>query len=139
MLKIKIVLLLFIGVVLVTACDQEKVKRDQYYAEGSLLYTTYCANCHQADGKGMASLYPSLHYLDKNYARFACIVKNGLDEEIIVNGDTFNRPMPANPKLSAMEIAEIATFVYNTWGGETDYVKTDSIKKALGECGHYEL
>lgn len=120
-----------------TSCqDPEKLKTDQYYAEGYSLYTTHCANCHQEDGKGMANLYPPLQgseYLD-NKELFICITRNGLAGEIEVAGKKYNRPMPANQGLKDIEIAEIVTYVYNTWGGETRYTPTDSVTQVLTRC-----
>lgn len=116
--------------------NQEEIKREQYYAEGYQLYTTHCANCHQPDGGGMANLYPPLansEFLGRKEA-FICITKLGLSGEIRVAGKTYNRPMPANPKLTDIEIAEIATYVYNTWGKETSYTPIDSVTQALTRC-----
>jgi mono/diheme cytochrome c family protein len=116
--------------------NQDEVKRDQYYAEGYQLYMTYCANCHQSDGSGMASLYPPLkgsEFLTRK-EQFICISKNGLSGEIQVGGKIYNRPMPANPKLTDIELAEIVTYVYNTWGDETSYTPIDSVTQALDRC-----
>ncbi|WP_247234412.1 cytochrome c [Telluribacter sp. SYSU D00476] len=124
-------------VALLTACQSsEELKRDQYYSEGYQLYTTYCANCHQADGKGLANLYPPLagsEYLaDKS--RFICITRYGMSGEITVAGKTYNRPMPANPNLKDLEIAEIATYVYNTWGKDSTYTNTEMVTEVLSKC-----
>lgn len=129
----------WIGVLLVTlsACQNaQDLKTEQYYAEGYQLYTTQCANCHQADGKGLADLYPPLlasTYLSRQN-ELICVIKNGLSGEIQVAGKTYNRPMPANPKLTDIEIAEIVTYVTNTWGKETTYTPIDSVTAALTRC-----
>lgn len=124
-------------VALLAACQSsEELKKDQYYAEGYQLYTTYCANCHQADGKGLANLYPPLagsEYLaDKS--RFICITRYGMSGEITVAGKTYNRPMPANPTLKDLEIAEIATYVYTMWGKDSTYTSTETVTEALSQC-----
>jgi mono/diheme cytochrome c family protein len=126
----------FFGVLISSCQDAEKLKTDQYYAEGYALYTTHCANCHQENGKGMANLYPPLQgseYLD-NKELFICITSNGLSGEIEVAGKKYNRPMPANPSLKDIEIAEIVTYVYTTWGKETLYTPTDSVHQILTRC-----
>lgn len=130
------VVLIVVGLSFLSCQSAEEIKRDQYYAEGYQLYTTYCANCHQADGQGMASLYPPLKASEflNNKKNFICITKNGMAGEIQVNGKTYNRPMPANPRLTDIEIAEIVTYVYNTWGNETAYTPTDSVSQALRNC-----
>ncbi|TDB68206.1 c-type cytochrome [Arundinibacter roseus] len=123
--------------ILVAGCqDSEKLKRDQYYSEGYQLYTVYCANCHQTDGKGMANLYPPILPSLKSYTKneLICTIKNGMKGELVVAGKTYNRPMPANPKLADIEIAEIVTYMYNTWGEETNYTPIDSVTAALNAC-----
>lgn len=120
-----------------TSCQSsEELKREQFYSEGYQLYTLHCANCHQADGSGLANLYPPIQgssYLMRK-ADLVCIIKNGLAGEIHVNGKTFNRPMPANPKLPDLEIAEIVTYVNNTWGKDSTYTPTDSVTAVLTRC-----
>ncbi len=116
--------------------SSEELKREQYYSEGYQLYTVHCANCHQAEGTGLANLYPPIQgssYLMQK-ADLICIVKNGLAGEIQVAGKTYNRPMPANPKLADIEIAEIVTYVNNTWGKDTTYTPTDSVTAILNRC-----
>lgn len=80
----------------------------------------------------MANLYPPLTS-PGNKTRFIQIVKHGIDKEITVNGAVYNRPMPANPVLHELDIAQIATFIYNKWGTETTYTPIDSVKRALRE------
>lgn len=120
-----------------SACQSaQELKREQYYAEGFQLYTIHCANCHQDDGRGLANLYPPVEnsaYLSQPQA-MACVIRNGLSGEITVAGKTYNRPMPANPKLSDIEIAEIVTYVTNTWGQESGYMPIDSVSAALSRC-----
>lgn len=119
------------------ACTSpEKVKEEQYFVEGHQLYQTYCANCHSSDGKGLQDLYPPLNRKDPlpSKADFACIVKNGLSDSITIDGKVYNRKMPANPKLTDIEIAEIATYVYKKWGNDTTYTTIYDIKTSLSEC-----
>lgn len=120
----------------ITSCqDQERVKRDQYLAEGFALFDTHCANCHQRDGKGLENLYPaiSLEHL-KNKEQVICWIKYGIHQPMTVNGKNFDRPMPANPGLKELEIAEITTYLYNTWGKETSITTIDTVEKALEKC-----
>lgn len=116
--------------------NKEEIKREQYFSEGYQLFTTHCANCHQADGKGMTDLYPPLQgsqFLgSKN--ELICITKLGLSGEIKVNGKIYNRPMPANTKLSNIEIAEIVTYISNSWGNEKTYTPIDTVTQALNRC-----
>jgi mono/diheme cytochrome c family protein len=116
--------------------NEEELKTEQYYVEGMQLYMTHCSNCHQPGGEGLSNLYPpvkgSALLTDKAFV--ACIVKNGMQGTILVNGKEFNRPMPGNAKLTPIEIAEIMTFVTNKWGKDSLYTSIESVEKALENC-----
>ena len=116
--------------------SREEIRLKQYQVQGAKVYATYCANCHQQDGKGLASLYPPLagsDYLLENLPRAACIVKYGQSKEIVVNGVSFNQMMPANP-ITNLEIAEVLTFIGNAWGNEAGLVGVKDVDKWLEEC-----
>ena len=118
------------------SCQSESnVKRDQYIAEGFTLYQTHCANCHQRDGKGLENLYPALsseYLMDKS--KVICWIKNGVNQPMKVNGKVYNRAMPANPALKDLEIAEIVTYVYATWGKQTEITPIETVQEALEQC-----
>jgi cytochrome c551 len=123
---------------LLTACDsQEELKRKQYYIDGQVLYKTHCANCHQENGQGLAGLYPPIagsDFLKKNKELVLCSMRNGLKDTIVVNGKTYRQPMPANTQLQALDVAEIATYIYNEWGNEKVITDVKSVQKTLEGC-----
>lgn len=115
----------------------EKLRYEQYMIQGQQLYTTHCSNCHQEDGSGLGRLIPPLaqsDYLLSNRDRTLCIIKHGLEEKIIVNGEDYQQAMPGNPSLSDIEIAQIATFIYNSWGHELGYMAVKDISSTLDTC-----
>lgn len=120
------------------ACDsKEEIKRKQYYIDGQALYKTHCANCHQEKGEGLAGLYPPIagsDFLAKNKELILCSMRNGLMDTIIVNGKSYHQPMPANSQLQALDVAEIATFIYNEWGGEKTITEVKDVQKILATC-----
>jgi cytochrome c551 len=86
---------------------------------GKELYENYCANCHQKDGTGLGKLIPPLRdsdYFKADIPRTVWIMKHGKEGEIVVNGQVYNQAMPANPNLSPLDLAQIATYLYNSWG-----------------------
>src|SRR3954468_23010757 len=96
-------------------------KFTQYYNQGEQLYQKNCSNCHQKNGTGLGRVYPPLQasdFVDKNFNEVICIMRNGKKGELIVNGKNFNQPMRGIPTLTDLEIAEIATYIYNTWGSQ---------------------
>ena len=66
--------------------------------------------------------------------RAACIVKNGIEGEIVVSGRTFNQPMPGLPDLTPIEVAEIVTYVSNSWGNEAGISSTRDVSIWLKKC-----
>lgn len=82
--------------------------------EGSILFNTYCASCHQRDGKGDNNRFPPLAGSDwvvGDKERLIRILLNGLQEEILVNGKTYNGIMPQHNHLDDHAIASILTYI----------------------------
>lgn len=117
---------------------KESVKLDQYLVEGRDLYLKNCSNCHQENGQGLGRLYPPLNnsdYLKGNVDEVICLVKNGISGAIVVNGIEYNQPMPALTQLTALEIAEITTYVYNQWELKEGLIDVIMVEKTLQQCG----
>lgn len=130
-----IVVLMFLAVACVPG--QRDVKFQQYYAEGEVLYQQHCANCHQIDGSGLGKLYPPLaksDFLEKGPEAVLCLIKYGVKGEMIVNGITYNKPMPGIPTLTELEIAEIATYIFNSWGNTSAMVEVNQVTPILAAC-----
>ena len=114
--------------------DNLSTKERQYFANGKKSYATYCATCHMEQGQGLGKLIPPLQssdYLMKNVPAAARVIKYGLDGPIAVNGVEYNQPMPANPRLTNLEIAELLTFISNSWGNAHGGVSTEEVAAAL--------
>ena len=115
----------------------ESVKFQQYFVEGEQLYLTHCSNCHQKNGKGLGLLYPPLDqsdYMDNNLQEVVCLMKYGKSGEIVVNGKVYNQPMPGVITLTSLEIAEIATYIYNSWSHKRGIIEVIEVTKTLDQC-----
>ncbi|HNP07865.1 MAG TPA: cytochrome c [Cyclobacteriaceae bacterium] len=113
------------------------VKFQQYFVEGEQLYTLHCSNCHQKSGKGLGLLYPPLDesdYMQENLSDVICLIKNGSSGGLVVNGNKYNQSMPGIPTLTDLEIAEIATFIYNSWTHDQGIIEIQQVTKMLQEC-----
>jgi len=129
----------FIIGLLLTACGgkSSSPKFKQYYVHGEALYIKHCSNCHQADGSGLGRVYPPLDssdYMKKNLRDVVCLIRYGKTGSLIVNGEEFNQPMPGVPLLSDLEIAQIATYIYNTWSHEEGIMEVKDVSKILAAC-----
>lgn len=116
---------------------KEQVKLDQYIVGGRDLYLQNCANCHQENGQGLGRLYPPLNksdYLADNIDDVICLIKNGVSGKITVNGVEYNQPMPGLTNLTALDIAEITTYIYNQWELKQGLIDVKRSEKALSKC-----
>ena len=102
--------------------------------KGKEAYTTYCQNCHQADGKGTPGAFPPLaksDFLKKPVKAMIDNVLLGQSGEITVNGQKYNAVMPAQNYLTDEQIADILNYVRNNWGNRSAVVVTPAqVKKA---------
>jgi nitrite reductase (NO-forming) len=57
------------------------------------------------------------------------IVLNGLHGKVTVNGNPFDSVMPPMSQLNDDELANILTFVRNSWGNSGETVSADEVKK----------
>jgi mono/diheme cytochrome c family protein len=120
----KYILLLFVPIFF-SCQSKEEITQQQYSVEGMALYKANCENCHQADGGGLRDLYPSIQKTHLSPEALACLVKKGK------KGNGF---MPANPKLQALDIAELVTYMREKWGGKKQIYSVDSVRLALQNC-----
>jgi mono/diheme cytochrome c family protein len=112
-------------------------KLKQYLAEGEQLYVMHCSNCHQREGQGLRRVYPPLaqsDFMDTHFHEVICGMKYGMQGEVTVNGVMYNQAMPGVISLTELELAEIATYIYNTWGRERGIVEGAEIRAILDSC-----
>ena len=92
---------------------QEQVKA------GEALFAGTCSTCHQPDGKGLEGVFPPLansDYIKANPNALASVILHGLQGPVTVNGKEYNSIMPPMTQLTDDEVANISTYVLNSWG-----------------------
>lgn len=120
-----------------SAGGEDDVKLQQYIVKGKEIYKTYCLACHQAEGQGLAKLYPPLaksDFLEANPDKAACGIRNGQFKPITVNGVEYTQVMPPIPTLSDLEIAEVITYVSNSWGNNAGLIGVKQVTEWLNNC-----
>lgn len=111
--------------------QQESVQR------GQRLYATYCAACHQADGRGAPSLAPTLNGVDwvnGSPERLALIVSQGLHGPIEVKGETWNGVMPphgALPDFQGQGLADVLSYLRSAWSNASGPVTKAQLQSTL--------
>ncbi len=103
----------------------------QQIADGKNIYGNTCFACHQSEGQGIASAFPPLaksDYLNADVNRAVDAVIFGLTGEITVNGEKYNSVMTSQ-NLTDQEIADVMTYVYNSWGNNKTVVTPQLVKE----------
>jgi len=72
--------------------------------------------------------------MENNFEQVLCLMKYGIEGELIVNGKNYNLAMPGIPLLTDLEIAEIATYIYNAWGNKRGLVDVKDVNLILATC-----
>lgn len=86
-------------------------------ARGAALFA-HCAGCHQADGRGVRGFYPPLAgspIVTGPVEPLLSILLHGLDGPLVLEGITYNQPMPAAPMQSDEDLAAIGTYIRLAW------------------------
>ncbi|PWG05506.1 copper-containing nitrite reductase [Polaribacter aquimarinus] len=100
-------------------------------ADGKQVYMKTCFACHQAEGQGIPNAFPPLansDYLNADVKRAVGIILNGKTGEITVNGKKYNSVM-TKQTLSDEEVADVMTYVYNSWGNNKTNVKISTVQE----------
>lgn len=87
-------------------------------AMGKSIYSKTCFACHQNSGEGLNGAFPPLAKSDLLNADVNSVIDfvvKGKSGEMTVNGKKYNGVMPAQT-LSDEEIANVLSYVYNSWG-----------------------
>jgi mono/diheme cytochrome c family protein len=106
--------------------------KDERVVLGRRLFTSICAACHQPTGRGLPNVFPPLagsDFLNADKGRAIQIVIHGRQGEVVVNGMKFNNNMPSFP-LRDEDIANVLTFVYNSFGNSGLDVTPEEVKAA---------
>ena len=98
--------------------------------QGKSIYTQYCLTCHQADGGGVDGLNPPLtktDYVLGDKTRLVRVLLNGL-QGVDINGEPYNNVMPSQDYLNDQQMADVLTYVRNTFGNKASAVTVGEVK-----------
>ncbi|MCB1567792.1 MAG: c-type cytochrome, partial [Xanthomonadales bacterium] len=120
-----------------TAAAAGKLTVEEQIAAGKSLFAGTCSVCHQDNGTGMPGVFPPLANSDYIAAvdedALIEIVLNGLTGPIKVNGEEYNSVMPPMSQLTDDEVANILTYVKNSWdngGGRITKKEVKTVRAA---------
>lgn len=101
-------------------------------AGGEKVFSMYCATCHQNDGKGASGRFPPLagtDWVTGDKDRLINIVLNGLEGNIVVNGENYINAMPQHGFLSDQEVANVLTYIRQNFGNKASDVTPAEVRR----------
>lgn len=102
---------------------------------GKKTFLSSCFACHGQEGKGIPNVFPPLagsDFLKADKDRAIRIVLKGLTGPVTVNGQTYNSAMPPQD-LTNDQVADVLTYVSNSWGNNFGSVSADDVKRVRDE------
>ncbi len=111
------------------------LSKDILMEKGKRVYSQTCFACHLLTGEGMAGVFPPIaksDYLMADKDRSIRAVVKGLSGPIKVNGTDYNGVMPP-VMLNDEQVAQVLTYVRNSWGNEGDVITPDEVRKVRAE------
>ncbi len=107
------------------------------YSQGKDLFTGFCANCHMDDGSGLEGLIPPLagaDWLRQRQSDVACLIRYGIQDTLVVNGERYGQPMAGIDRLTDTEITNIINYINHAWGNKYGVVKFEDVRDQLENC-----
>ena len=106
----------------------------QNMQKGKKIYEAKCLACHQADGGGVPNMNAPLdaasNVVGKDIARLVRIIRYGYNERIALDGLYYSNAMTANPDLKDNEVADLLTYIRNSWSNKASAVTIAQVQAA---------
>jgi mono/diheme cytochrome c family protein len=105
--------------------------------QGEKLYAQQCASCHGDQGQGLGRLIPPIagsDYLAAHRSELPCLLRNGQNEVIVVNGVGYHNVMPGNKSLSPAQVTNLLNYIESHWGNEAAPRTISDVQAQLDKC-----
>lgn len=117
-------------------CTESLPAQDTALSRGQTVYMQVCFACHQPTGLGLPGMFPPLADSDwvsaKKPDRMIRMVLHGFTGPVTINGKPFTTPAPLMPPqgsaLSDQQIADVLTYVRDSFGGKASAVTPEQVK-----------
>lgn len=101
---------------------------------GKTIYLQRCMACHQADGSGVPRLNPPLDGAStvkgNDKLKLVRIIIKGMTDRVEIDGEYYDNNMSANPDLTDAQIADVLTYIRNSWSNKASFVTAAEVKTA---------
>lgn len=106
----------------------------QNMQKGKKIYETRCLACHQADGGGVPNMNAPLdgasNVVGNDIARLVRIIRYGYNERVALDGLYYSNAMTASPDLKDNEIADLLTYIRNSWSNKASAITIAQVQAA---------
>lgn len=105
------------------------------YVSGEAVYNKNCVVCHLADGGGVQNLNAPLtktDYVLGNKRRLINIILKGM-KGVDIDGEKYTNVMPPHSFLSDTQIADVLTYVRNSFGNEASNISSSEVSAVRKE------
>lgn len=98
-----------------------------------------CGGCHQGNGMGLPGQFPPLagsEWVTGGTERLIRVVQHGLTGAITVKGQGYNTPggmQPFGAAMSAGDLANVLTYIRNSWGNEATMITKQMVEKVRAD------
>jgi len=99
-------------------------------AAGKAVYTQNCLTCHLADGGGVDRMNPPLtqtSWVLGDKTRLVKVLLNGM-QGVDIDDESYANVMPAFEALTDQQIADVLTYVRNSFGNKAPAVSAPEVK-----------
>ena len=106
---------------------------------GQAVYSRTCIACHQPTGMGLPPVFPPLagsEWIAKSASIAVRNITNGMMGPVTVKGVTYNSMMPPVAGVTDKDIADVVTYVNNSFGNTGPVVteaEVSAIKKKYAD------
>ncbi|MFH1805195.1 MAG: cytochrome c [Pseudomonadota bacterium] len=112
------------------------LRTGDFTTPGALTYVEHCASCHRLDGMGAPAVYPALKgnsmvFADDPSSLIQITLAGGRMPKTPAHSLTF--AMPAFAKLTNADLAELMTYIRNSWGNHASTVTAADIAEMRHE------
>lgn len=106
----------------------------QNMQKGKKIYEAKCLACHQADGGGVPNMNAPLdgasNVVGNDIARLVRIIRYGYNERVALDGFYYSNAMTASPDLKDNEIADLLTYIRNSWSNKASAITIAQVQAA---------
>jgi mono/diheme cytochrome c family protein len=99
-------------------------------AMGQRVYRQQCVTCHQAGGRGIDGIYPTLHqtkWTEGDAGRLIRLVLHGMEGPLQIKGASYDQRMQPLPYLTDEQVAAVLTYVRQDFGNNAPAVSPEEV------------